>query len=375
MIDVNKIVKKIGLLHSVSAETPIDFPLAQEIVNQLAIDYTDPDLKFLDPACGRGTILIALLERLEQYHSRKHIVENMLYGVDISTVQSSIARKALKLLSNCEPNVYTNNFFDLDFEHKFDAVLSSLPFNSNDTARNYTSHRGQGENLAKKFAFKIIDISRADAQIALVMPYGHRTYSPKTAKYFVNNGLYLIDTTNEYFKTVSTNPCVFYFDRTQTVNAVEDRYKSHNRPVPKQNIGQIFKNQPGRLNRKDYEHLLKDNGQYKIIITTMVTKYTDDKSIVDNMMDSTRGKWRVVFNCTTSKGVFGKIIVADPNSYLSKSVHCLVVENKEQAFRLKEYLETDSVKEILKQVKLNACNSKKFLKYISLPKSLDTVKQ
>lgn len=373
MIEVDKIIKKISLLHSVSAETPIDFPLAQQIVNQLDIDYSNPNLKFLDPACGRGTILIALLERLEKHHSRKHIVENMLYGVDISTVQSSIARKSLKLLSNCKPNIYTNNFFDLEFEHKFDAVISSLPFNGNDTARDYTSHRGQGENLAKKFAFKIIDITNTTAQLALVMPYGHRTYSPRTAKHFIKNGLYLIDTTNEYFKSVSTNPCVFYFDRTQTANFVEDRYKSHNRTVPKQNIGQIFKNQPGRLNRKDYEHLLKDSGQYKIVITTMVTKYTDDKNIVDSMMDSTHGKWRVVFNCTTAKGVFGKIIVADPNSYLSKSVHCLVAKNKKQALQLKEYLETESVKKILKEVKLNACNSKKFLKYIPLPKSLDTI--
>jgi len=373
MIKVGKVINKISLLHSVSAETPIDFPLAQEIVNQLNIDYTNPELKFLDPACGRGTILIALLERLEEYHSRKHIVENMLYGIDISTVQSSIARKSLKLLSNCEPNVYTNDFFELDFEHRFDAVLSSLPFNSNDTAREYTSHRGQGENLAKKFAFRILDITRADAYIALVMPYGHRTYSPKTAKHFVKNGLYLIDTTNDYFKSVSTNPCVFYFDRSQTVSAAEDRYKSHKRSVPKRNIGQIFKNQPGKLNRKDYEHLLKDSGRHKIVVTTMITKYTNDKSIVDNMMDTTHGKWRVVFNCTTSKGAFGKIIVADPKSYLSKSVHCLICEGKEQAESLKKYLETESVKEVLKEVKLNACNSKKFLQYISLPKKLDTV--
>lgn len=243
-------------------------------------------------------------------------------------------------------------------------IIMNPPYNSDDTSRNNKAHRGQGDNLAKKFVIKSLELIGDDGKMVVVMPYGHRTYSPALAETYRKNGLYKIDDASQEFKQVATNPCVFYFDKTQIVDVVEDNYKQHTRQIPERNIGQIFKNQPGRLNREDYEAELIEEGKYRIVVTTGIQKYTDDKTIVDRMNDKTRGLWRVVMNCTTQRGKWGKLLVEGPNSILSKSVHCLICQSEEEANELKAYLETDEVISILEDVKLNSCNSKKYLEFI-----------
>ena len=79
-MNISKIVMLIGLLHSTGSSTPTSYALAQEMIRQLDIDWSRPDLKFLDPACGRGTFLLALFEKLQNAgHDPAHIVGSMLW--------------------------------------------------------------------------------------------------------------------------------------------------------------------------------------------------------------------------------------------------------------------------------------------------------
>lgn len=43
----------------------------------------NPNSTFLDNSAGSGNFLIALRERLKEYHSEEHIVNNMLYAVEL----------------------------------------------------------------------------------------------------------------------------------------------------------------------------------------------------------------------------------------------------------------------------------------------------
>jgi hypothetical protein len=249
---------------------------------------------------------------------------------------------------------------------KFDIVVGNPPYNGNDTVRSDSQHRGQGENLAKKFTLKALELCAH--YMMFIMPYGHRTYSTVLAEELRKKGLYKIAGCAEYFPTIDSNPCVFYFDRTKVVDEVEDLYYAHAHKVPEHNIGQLFCNQPGRLNRQDYEHKLSDTGAHKVVVTTSIIKFTDDESIITGLKDPTVHSWRVVFNCTTSKGKFGKIIVVEPGTSLSKSVHCLKLSDQASANAMKYYLESTPVQQLLMAVKtVNACNSKKFLQYIPMP--------
>ena len=62
--------------------TPLE--LCNLMVNRISLDaLKDPKSTFLDPAAGNGNFLIALRDRLKEYHSEEHILNNMLYAVEL----------------------------------------------------------------------------------------------------------------------------------------------------------------------------------------------------------------------------------------------------------------------------------------------------
>lgn len=341
-------------------------PVVEEILNQLPSSvWLSTSTTFLDPAIAGGQFVRAIEERLRKHGHSDDNIRMRVFGFEESNLYIRFAVNKHKLVGQYTKLAY-NQFLNLDKSMKFDVIIGNPPYNSNDTSRENMAHRGQGDNLAKKFTVKSLELS--SRFLAFIIPYGHRTYSPALQETFRKNGLQKIVPCQEHFKQVSTNPCVFYFDKSNLLDEVDDQYNTHGLSIPTKNIGEIFRNQPGRLNREDYESSLNDTGTYRIVVTTAVIKYTDDKSIVDGMRDNTRGNWRVVFNCTTSLRKFGKIIVEGPDSVLSKSVHCLIMNSQADALKMKAYLESSPVQDILNEVKvINACNSKKFLQYIPMP--------
>jgi hypothetical protein len=62
--------------------TPSD--LCIKMIKQIPVNkLKNPDSTFLDNSCGDGNFLVALVEVLSEYHDKKHIVDNMIYGVDL----------------------------------------------------------------------------------------------------------------------------------------------------------------------------------------------------------------------------------------------------------------------------------------------------
>ena len=324
---------------------------------------TDPNTKILNVACGHLTEARLLVKRMMGLGVSAQEANEKIYVLDkYSTFTNAAKMQGYK-------NVICADFMEWETDMRFDVILGNPPYNGVDTAREGSNHRGQGENLAKKFALKSLEL--CDGYMSFVMPYGHRTFSPALKENFRQNGLYRVDSCEEYFKQVSTNPAVFYFNKNQVVEDIEDNFFDPGLEIPSNNIGDIFKNQPGRLNRVDYESKLGDTGKYRVRVTTAVVGFTDDEDIVAGMNDKTVGNWRVVFNCTTSKQKIGRIEIEGPDSILSKSVHCLIVDSKSKAQKLADYLQTPEVMEIIQKVKtVNACNSKKFLEYVPTPEFL-----
>lgn len=46
-------------------------------------EWRDPDILWVDPACGDGAFLVNIKNRLMEYHDEKYILENMIAGYDI----------------------------------------------------------------------------------------------------------------------------------------------------------------------------------------------------------------------------------------------------------------------------------------------------
>jgi len=78
--DIERSDKRIDLTGEVF--TPLE--CCYEIINEVPLNILkNPDSTFLDNAAGNGNFIIALRERLKEYHSEEHIVNNMLYAVEL----------------------------------------------------------------------------------------------------------------------------------------------------------------------------------------------------------------------------------------------------------------------------------------------------
>ena len=62
--------------------TPME--LVEYMIDDIDIELLkDPESTFIDNSAGCGNFLVGLKQRLLQYHSEEHILENMLYAVEI----------------------------------------------------------------------------------------------------------------------------------------------------------------------------------------------------------------------------------------------------------------------------------------------------
>ena len=203
-MDIDKIVHKISLLHSTSIETPTSFKLAEEIIDRIPVDWNDPDLKILDPGCGRGTFLLALIKKLERHgHSRIHIIRNMIHGADISKVQFMIAVKALKmaepdgaLMALISGHLEQVNSLTKEWNMKFDVVVGNPPFQE---SKEDGERKDQASNLWSKFWAKGIRITKPDGVVALITPTSWLSPSADLkGKDKINNHDRLWDVFNDY---------------------------------------------------------------------------------------------------------------------------------------------------------------------------------
>ena len=54
------------------------------MVNDIALDkLQDPESIFMDNSAGSGNFMVALKEKLIEYHSEEHILNKMLYAVEL----------------------------------------------------------------------------------------------------------------------------------------------------------------------------------------------------------------------------------------------------------------------------------------------------
>jgi len=76
--------------------TPMD--LCLRMVKEVPIaKLKDPDAKFLDNSCGDGNFLVALFKVLSKYHDEQHVLDNMIYGVDLMPDNVVEAKRRLGL--------------------------------------------------------------------------------------------------------------------------------------------------------------------------------------------------------------------------------------------------------------------------------------
>ena len=136
--------------------------------------WKNTNLKWLDPANGIGNFSIVVYYKLmESLNTKiqnekkrsKHIIENMLYMVEINTNNIKRCKKIFKLIDPyAKPNLYKGSFLSNDFKsvnpkiqklfnvNKYDIIMGNPPYNTGTTGRS-------GERrLDEVFTIKAFDI-------------------------------------------------------------------------------------------------------------------------------------------------------------------------------------------------------------------------
>lgn len=176
MIDIKLLEKQFKFLKIYGSDTAIHTPfkLVEEMLDKLPIDWSNPDLTFLDPCCGRGTFLICIYNRLfnslksiiiNDQERKNHILNNMIYGVDINSINVKIVKKNLP-----SKNIICADSLEYNFNMKFDVVIGNPPFQPNIEDSLESSRSGSGNKIWHKFIEKAFEITHEKSIIAMIAP-------------------------------------------------------------------------------------------------------------------------------------------------------------------------------------------------------------
>ena len=158
----------------------------------------NPNSRFLEPSAGIGTYAVVLFNKLLEYHDRDHILNNMIYLVEIKEYKCEY----LKLLGF--KNIYNTNFLTHDFNNmKFDVILGNYPFNDGvgmETKGLNGAKQGK-TNLYKEFIAHSKTVIKPTGIIAVIAP-------PGAFKSFLDNSLniqkYYFNNKRCWIKLIST---------------------------------------------------------------------------------------------------------------------------------------------------------------------------
>lgn len=117
--------------------TPVE--LISEMLDQLPEEvWSNPNLQWLDPANGIGNFPVVAYYRLmeglqyvipEKQQRSKHIIENMLYMVELNPVNCKVCKRIFNMIDKtAEPNIIQADFLEWKAPNKFDIIIGNPPY-------------------------------------------------------------------------------------------------------------------------------------------------------------------------------------------------------------------------------------------------------
>lgn len=193
--------------------TPIEL-IEELLVHVPNAVWSNPDVTWLDPASGIGNFLIVIFYKLDEglktwepsdTKRRKHIIEKMLYMVEIQSSNNRIARDIfISLCPSSTPNIWTIDSLTIPTKLKgkgwpitFDMIVGNPPFQNGRNMQFYVSFIDMAYQLLKPNGY-----------LVYVIP--NKILIPNKANESITqfNPLRIYHTVNErYFPSIATTIC------------------------------------------------------------------------------------------------------------------------------------------------------------------------
>lgn len=160
----------------VNTPTPIIYELLDNLPAHV---WSNPQLKWLDPAAGSGNFPIIIFSKLynslaniipDAQERQNHIIQNMLYMIEINHENTKI----LKKIFGENANIQTADFLGIpSYPHKFDIIIGNPPYQTTKTDT-YLGSAGSGKTLWDKFIVKSFDIINPNGFLVFITPANWR---------------------------------------------------------------------------------------------------------------------------------------------------------------------------------------------------------
>jgi len=186
--------------------------------------WSNPDLKWLDPAMGTGGFLIRAYDRLmdslaewepDESARRKHILEQMIYGVELQAKNVVIARMILDLEGEYKLNFAAADSLAFDYWGgvKFDVVVGNPPYQD-------PNNKNKAHPLWVRFFEKMFaDILKDNAMLMFVTPDSWRTKNSRALHYFATYDVDYVDfDIKNHFPQVGSTFCWSLLRKSQSSN-------------------------------------------------------------------------------------------------------------------------------------------------------------
>jgi hypothetical protein len=223
---INKNLKPKDVEKKIRGEVFTPMTLVNEMLNTLPEEvWKNPNLKWLDPAAGMGNFPVAVYMRLieglryvkgyeDEEKRRKHILENMLYMVEIDKTNVFMMRKIFcgKIY---KLNIFEGSFLDYKNNIIFDIIAGNPPYqNTDDDGK----RRALLNNLWSVFIDRSFNnLLKDNGYLLFITPYSWMTPGFKHKDIFYNNYIiYLnIKECEKYFKGVGSSFSYYLIKKTK----------------------------------------------------------------------------------------------------------------------------------------------------------------
>jgi len=345
--------------------------------------WSNPELKWLDPANGTGPYPILVIYKLmnglkdwepDEEKRYKHIIENMIYVCELQPKNMFLYMCAVDPLNRYSLNVHCGSFLEGGFDNKmkdwsvdnFDIVMGNPPYNGAET--------GGGNSLWDKFIRKSIPKIQEFGFLLLVHPSSWRKPPSERSK------------TADIWDLLTNKNQLVYLE----IHSVEDGLKTFNagtrydfycvekRKKYKESIVIDEKGVRNLINCEEWKFLPNYNihninkllGKDCRILFSRSAYGSDRPHVSDTMSDEfiyevvhsiTKSGPRIFYSSRCDRGFFGlsKVIFAesglndvivDMSGRYGMTSHAFAIEvdSEEEASEIKRCLLSDEFKEIIK---------------------------